>query len=130
MMSFVNAIPTGLFVVLSFVLSIICFSAAIQYKKKGDKTDFILFLVVSLSSVPTIILRVVDWQGHDPALQRAAAVCLILYLLILLIAVYYRGWKKYREKSLSPAEMRRIKIGLILLPIVVLIAVLCFVFWD
>lgn len=130
MISFVNAIPTGLFVVLGIVLSVICFSAAIQYKKKGDKTDFALFLVVGFSSAPTIIFRVVNRQGHDPALQRAAAICLILYLLILLIAVYYRGWKKYHEKSVSPAEMRRIKIGLILLPIVVLIAALCFIFWN
>lgn len=130
MISLINAIPTSIFVILSLVLSAVCLVTAIQYKKKGEKSDYILFLVVSFFPVPTIIFRVVDRQGSNLTLQKATAIFLILYLLIILIMAYYRGWKKYREKSASPAELQRIKIGLILLPAAVLIAIICFVFWN
>lgn len=130
MISLINAIPTSIFVILSLVLSAVCLVTAIQYKKKGEKSDYILFLVVSFFPVPTIIFRVVDRQGSNLTLQKATAIFLILYLLIILITAYYRGWKKYREKSASPAELQRIKIGLILLPAAVLIAIICFVFWN
>lgn len=130
MISLINSIPISIFVVLCLGLSIVCFVAAMKYKKRGDNTDYILFLVVGFSSVPTIIFRVMYQQENNLTLQKATAIFLILYLLVVLITAYYRGWKKYREKSVSSEELQRIKIGLILLPVTILIAILCFVFWD
>lgn len=130
MISIINSIPTSIFVVLCLGCSTVCFAAAMKYKKKGDKTSFILFLIVGFFFIPTIIFRVVYQQGNNLTLQKTTAIFLLLYLLVVLATAYYRGWKKYREKSVSSEELQRIKIGLILLPATVLIAILCFVFWN
>lgn len=124
MITFINSLSFPTLCILLVTVMCICFVGAYKCKKRGDRTQTILAVIMGVSTIPVILFRYAQELKEISILKDISQVVLYMDLAMIIVSLYVYGLHRYRHEVLSGVEKQKIRAALIGIPVIFLFAII------